>query len=632
MHQIINSYLRKLTNLTSRNRSIYLPKLLAQGFVDLNDLDFLNNEPAFSIVEQLIARKKEIFLCRVLDSRDEQNNNVSQKLKALWRFDRFVFEERGAKDMYVAWPFACGRFSDGTVVRAPLLFFPVSLELTEKAWVLRPRTEEFCYLNSSFLLAYAHFNGIPVNETLMEYNFEEFPTESRPFRVALYNLFKEHNFEINFNQENFTDNLLPFRNFTKASFEEHHKVGNLKLFPEAAMGLFPQAGSYLVPDYLQLLKDDQVPDIESFFGATQPDSEHQPNYLHRIKEEQVITPFKMDAYQENALKAVKSGKSMVVQGPPGTGKSQLICNLMADYAAQGKKVLLVCQKRAALDVVYERLQSLGMHHFAALVHDFKNDRRALYQKILSQIENLSDYKQQNHSLDAIQLERRFVQVSRRIDTLTEEFEEFKQALFDEQECGKSIKELYLTSDLNEQGVNLKQEYRHFSWPAADSFAQTLSRYHRYWSRLEGEDFLWKNRRSFKQYGIQDLQSMQALLEEVRAYAEDLVEQAAKLFKVEVTFDDCEDFINNKEEIQKFINLLNDQAVFDCFRHLVPFKDIEKDDLWLANMERVIMDCFKNEGPGGGHRVRGVGAFSRDSTEENRLLKKHLQMVELETFQ
>ena len=378
MQHIINSYLRKLTNLTSRNRSIYLPKMLAQGFVDLNDLDFLNNEPAFSIVEQLIARKKEIFLCRVLDSRDEQNNKASQKLKALWRFDRFVFEERGAIDLYLAWPFACGRFSDGSLVRAPLLYFPVSLESTDKAWVLKPRTEEFCHLNRSFLLAYAHFNGIPVNETLMEYNFEEFPTESRPFRVALYNLFKDHDFEINFNQENFTDNLLPFRNFNKASFEEHHKVGSIKLFPEAVMGLFPQAGSYLVPDYMQLLKDSEIPDVESFFGSKEEENQ---NYLARVKEEQMITPFNMDAYQENALKAVKTGKSMVVQGPPGTGKSQLICNLMADYAAQGKKVLLVCQKRAALDVVYQRLCSLGMQGFAALVHDFKNDRRDLYKNL-----------------------------------------------------------------------------------------------------------------------------------------------------------------------------------------------------------------------------------------------------------
>jgi hypothetical protein len=47
-------------------------------------------------------------------------------------------------------------------------------------------------------------------------------------------------------------------------------------------------------------------------------------------------------------------------GPPGTGKSQTITNLIADYAGQGKRVLFVCEKRAALDVVFHRLKQSGL--------------------------------------------------------------------------------------------------------------------------------------------------------------------------------------------------------------------------------------------------------------------------------
>lgn len=61
----------------------------------------------------------------------------------------------------------------------------------------------------------------------------------------------------------------------------------------------------------------------------------------------------------------------MVQGPPGTGKSQLISNLITDFIARGKKVLVVCQKRAALDVIYDRMKSIDIHPFIALVHDFK---------------------------------------------------------------------------------------------------------------------------------------------------------------------------------------------------------------------------------------------------------------------
>ena len=55
-----------------------------------------------------------------------------------------------------------------------------------------------------------------------------------------------------------------------------------------------------------------------------------------------------------------SGQSFIVQGPPGTGKSQTITNLIADLVARGKRVLFVCEKRAAIDVVSHRLRQCGL--------------------------------------------------------------------------------------------------------------------------------------------------------------------------------------------------------------------------------------------------------------------------------
>ncbi len=154
-----------------------------------------------------------------------------------------------------------------------------------------------------------------------------------------------------------------------------------------------------------------------------------------LREEQILTPFAIDESQEGIIRAVKSGKSVVVQGPPGSGKSQLICNLMADFAAQGKRVLLVCQKRAALDVVHQRLKTVGMDPFVALIHDFKNDRADLYRQFATQIEQVESYRQQNYSLDAVFLERQFSQESRQIDRTVTELDAFRSALFDESESG-----------------------------------------------------------------------------------------------------------------------------------------------------------------------------------------------------
>ena len=67
-----------------------------------------------------------------------------------------------------------------------------------------------------------------------------------------------------------------------------------------------------------------------------------------------------DGSQREAIEAVRAGSHLVVHGPPGTGKSQTISNLVATLAADGRKVLFVAEKRAAIDAVVARLGRVGL--------------------------------------------------------------------------------------------------------------------------------------------------------------------------------------------------------------------------------------------------------------------------------
>ena len=119
---ILETYLRRLTNLSGNNRSILLLRLYADQLMDLQEFSFLNGERSFSIINALIAGKEK-KLCPVLDSRVEASNDSSRRLKKIARTDRFVFEERGSNDLHVGWPFVRGKFADGTLVSCPLIFF-----------------------------------------------------------------------------------------------------------------------------------------------------------------------------------------------------------------------------------------------------------------------------------------------------------------------------------------------------------------------------------------------------------------------------------------------------------------------------------------------------------------------------
>ncbi|WP_346320840.1 AAA domain-containing protein [Chitinophaga sp. YIM B06452] len=83
-----------------------------------------------------------------------------------------------------------------------------------------------------------------------------------------------------------------------------------------------------------------------------------------------------DPTQARAIMQARNGESYIIQGPPGTGKSQTITNLIADFVARGKQVLFVCEKRAALDVVYHRLKQQGLDELCSYIHDSQADKRS----------------------------------------------------------------------------------------------------------------------------------------------------------------------------------------------------------------------------------------------------------------
>ncbi|GGJ09839.1 hypothetical protein GCM10008995_19680 [Halobellus salinus] len=78
-----------------------------------------------------------------------------------------------------------------------------------------------------------------------------------------------------------------------------------------------------------------------------------------------------DSSQQEAIEAAKRGKSFVLQGPPGTGKSQTIANVIAEKLGAGERVLFVSEKQAALDVVKNRLDDVGLGRFCLEVHGEK---------------------------------------------------------------------------------------------------------------------------------------------------------------------------------------------------------------------------------------------------------------------
>ncbi len=110
-------------------------------------------------------------------------------------------------------------------------------------------------------------------------------------------------------------------------------------------------------------------------------------YDSKLRPEDSFQVLDADSSQQEAVQAALAGVSFVLQGPPGTGKSQTITNMIAELMANGKRVLFVSQKMAALDVVQGNLERCGLGDRCLELHDPKKNRADIIKEIAASLEN-----------------------------------------------------------------------------------------------------------------------------------------------------------------------------------------------------------------------------------------------------
>ncbi len=135
-----------------------------------------------------------------------------------------------------------------------------------------------------------------------------------------------------------------------------------------------------------------------------------------------------DPTQTLSIGRAKTGASYIIQGPPGTGKSQTITNLIADFVARGKRVLFVCEKRAAIDVVYLRLRQQRLDDLCCLIHDSQQDKKQFVMDLKATYER---FLQPPATSDAAWREQRTADLARE----TRPLEQFRSAMAEPDDDG-----------------------------------------------------------------------------------------------------------------------------------------------------------------------------------------------------
>jgi len=282
---------------------------------------------------------------------------LSDSVLSLYRSAKTSMEENGANTLYLAMGFLKWFESDASEKAhyAPLVLIPVDIirKSAQRGYVIRQRDEEPQFnvtllemLRADFGMAIAGLDPLPLDEhgvdIKMVFHIIRQSVMNRPRwdveELAFMGIFSFTQFIMWNDIRNRADDL------------KRNKV--VKSLISGKMTWEPDI-SFPAPETL----DDTVAPAD------------------------LAVPISADSSQLAAIYAAGQGRSFVLHGPPGTGKSQTITNIIANALYQGKSVLFVAEKMAALSVVEKRLNAIGIGDFCLELHSNKARKKDVLDKL-----------------------------------------------------------------------------------------------------------------------------------------------------------------------------------------------------------------------------------------------------------
>ena len=293
--------------------------------------------------------------------------DARKRLAAIYRRAQVYSDEKGIDTLFAGVGLATWKVDTGSVPNAPVILVPITLSPLDAA-------------RSNFKI---EVSGDPHLNPVLDYILQtQFSLEQ-----------SEQDDELLADQSTSFNGLMQL---LKQLESQWAKVPGLAIEDRMVLGNFSYTKMPMVEDLNNnvefLARNDFVAAIagvkearQSLEANIQDPSPNQPDIDQPESEFLILDA---DSSQHRAINRTLTGKSLVIWGPPGTGKSQTIANLIATLIANGKSVLFVAEKRAAIDMVVTRLNGKGLSNLVMDIHGGVKSKREFAQSIHASMRNI----------------------------------------------------------------------------------------------------------------------------------------------------------------------------------------------------------------------------------------------------
>ena len=447
---------KKLVNISRSNRLLYMPRV--SNPKEAFDLSVVAHNT--DILKIIFDRGSRVTVAKPnMRNKEGKKADYYPKLTQLQRNINRIIREKGQNDLYIGYPFAEGRLpGERFDVKAPLVLFPV--EIIRDAYTLDIKFDDSrdIVYNNTLILGYFKLNKMnkPLPDNILdEMKKEDFIDNIREFYRAV-------GLEI---LDDGKKDVEPFVSYRADEFPKY-EAGELRMKKNVIIGRFPTYSNSIQKDFIKIVDGQMInPLLDELL--LNMDAEIPDKNAMRVAEDEDILErdltyiSDLNTAQEEIMSKIRTRDKLVIQGPPGTGKSQTITNLIADFANEGKTVLMVSEKKAALDVVYSRLGRLSQ--YAMLIDDVNN--KELFFKQMDSITHIEP--------PADVLPTSSVDLSRDIEKMFSDLDELSKMIYTPCAFGIEPYRLYLSNKkLDPSDKDQLEKYSAYS----DAFSSKLLDY------------------------------------------------------------------------------------------------------------------------------------------------------------
>ncbi|MGL6125154.1 MAG: AAA domain-containing protein [Metamycoplasmataceae bacterium] len=275
---------------------------------------------------------------------------------------RQFYNDSAIWPLHISYQFLKGRIGDNIAIKAPIIIQKVEI-VEESAKLFLRRIDDEIIVNEKLcvVLNKEYKTNMNSNELLKPLPFEE--TISRFEEIVGYSI-------------SYTNNLV--ESFIKEESKEIvEKYSVLNVEPSIVLGFFEPGGSALKQDLEKIIELNLDP-FESQMEGNFKSIKYYEDLV--VKESDILEINRpLNIFQKYAV-ASALRQSTLIYGPPGTGKSEVIANIISNALIKGRNVLMVSEKKAALDVLTSRINSLSQ--FTLYLCDNRNSED-FYKRIAS---------------------------------------------------------------------------------------------------------------------------------------------------------------------------------------------------------------------------------------------------------